>query len=224
MSYKFKAKLLKILVVLFLSIPVVLVIFLFGLFFDLVSYQPEIKIPYLESPLQTEISDKEKMSLFFVKRYKDYDIVISPQARYKIHARILSKCPYFFDMQAYLAPYDLALGWGRYAVKENYSKVAFFQFGRWYYYYYPSFEFSDVGDYSSNNHILYANDNILKGIKKIKKHDEVYMEGYLVDIEAVNSKGNQFVWNTSLSRDDSGDGACEVFYVTKIVSKYGIFE
>ena len=50
------------------------------------------------------------------------------------------------------------------------------------------------------------------------------MEGYLVYIEAATPKGKTFTWNSSLSREDSGDGACEIFYVTKLVSKHGIFE
>lgn len=216
------SKSVKFFIIFFIGITVCLI---GGLFFvDKTFYKQKITIPYLEEPLQTGISAKEKNILFFVKKYHDYDIIITPQARYKVHATVLSKHRYFWCIDGYLAPYDLALGWGKYAKKENYSKVMFLQFGRWYYYFYPSAEFSDVGLYSANTHVVPCNEKVLEGIKKLRKHNEVYMEGYLVDIEAATPKGKTFTWNSSLSRDDSGDGACEIFYVTKLVSEYGIFE
>jgi hypothetical protein len=45
-------------------------------------------------------------------------------------------------------------------------------------------------------------------------NDLVELEGYLVYV-----KGDNFTWNSSLTRNDTGDGACEVLYVEKISVK-----
>ena len=48
------------------------------------------------------------------------------------------------------------------------------------------------------------------------KNKIVLLEGKLVDINANNGQGKW--WNqTSLSRSDSGDGACEIMYVEKLI-------
>ena len=41
------------------------------------------------------------------------------------------------------------------------------------------------------------------------------MRGYLVNVGGPDG----FSWNTSLRRDDTGNGACEVFYVESVEAK-----
>ena len=43
----------------------------------------------------------------------------------------------------------------------------------------------------------------------------VSMRGFLVNVGGPDG----FYWNTSLRRDDTGNGACEVFYVESIEAK-----
>jgi hypothetical protein len=66
--------------------------------------------------------------------------------------------------------------------------------------------------HSSNNHLVAANSSIAGVISDLYPGEIVTMKGYLVNI----SKPNGFYWNTSLSRTDTGKGACEVFYVEGI--------
>ena len=61
------------------------------------------------------------------------------------------------------------------------------------------------------------------GLKKVEKYDEIYMEGYLVNIESFENGRCTMTWNSSLSRNDKGNGACEIMFVTKIITKYGEF-
>ena len=75
---------------------------------------------------------------------------------------------------------------------------------------------SGVNTCSSNNHLIPANDVIKREIKKIKRGDYVEIKGYLVDINGSNSGDGSFYWNSSKSREDTGDGSCEVIYVTDI--------
>jgi hypothetical protein len=65
---------------------------------------------------------------------------------------------------------------------------------------------------SSNNHLIAADRSIARMISNLYPGEIVTMKGHLVNI----SKSNGFYWNTSLSRTDTGRGACEVFYVEGI--------
>ena len=73
----------------------------------------------------------------------------------------------------------------------------------------------DVEGLYSNSHLIPSNDKIKKQIKKIKKNDYIQIEGYLVHVDADTKKG-YFFWDSSTTREDSGDGACEVIYVTDV--------
>ena len=63
----------------------------------------------------------------------------------------------------------------------------------------------------SNMHIIPANPEIAKAIKKVKRGDLVRMQGELVEVRDKN-----LVWKSSLTPTDTGDGACEVFRVSSI--------
>jgi hypothetical protein len=49
------------------------------------------------------------------------------------------------------------------------------------------------------------------------------MEGYLVNINGMVGNGT-VRWNSSLTRNDTGDGACEVFYVKRAVLDGKVYE
>lgn len=75
----------------------------------------------------------------------------------------------------------------------------------------------------ANNHVIPANEKILKGIKMLHKKDIVYMEGYLVSY--VTTKGSRTGYgSSSTTRTDRQANSCEVLYVTRLVSKYGEFK
>src|ERR1035437_7016466 len=59
---------------------------------------------------------------------------ITPLARYKVSAVVLSRDRYRFDRGAELAPVDLALGWGPMSVAAAINELSFSQSGRWYEY------------------------------------------------------------------------------------------
>ena len=43
----------------------------------------------------------------------------------------------------------------------------------------------------------------------------IELKGFLVDVDFKNSN-NQALWSTSMTRDDTGDGSCEILYVEEI--------
>jgi hypothetical protein len=66
---------------------------------------------------------------------------------------------------------------------------------------------------AANVHVISANRTVANAVSKLRAGQLVAMRGYLVNVSGPEG----FHWNTSLSRDDSGDGACEVFYVQEIL-------
>jgi hypothetical protein len=154
----------------------------------------------------------------FTIKIKKGAFLITPVAEYKISAMVVNKKNYHYGWNAELAPVDLALVWGKLAEPEYAKYMRYSQSNRWYYYRYKSdapFDNSFIISRSSNNHIIPSNNNILKAVKTIKKKDKIYLEGYLVRLKG-NYKNRECWWNSSLSRSDTGNGSCELFYIVKI--------
>jgi hypothetical protein len=66
---------------------------------------------------------------------------------------------------------------------------------------------------AANVHVISANRTVAAAVSRLRPGQLVAMRGYLVNVTGPNG----FHWNTSLTRDDSGDGACEVFYVQELL-------
>ncbi|MCF7792730.1 MAG: hypothetical protein K9N09_01440 [Candidatus Cloacimonetes bacterium] len=146
------------------------------------------------------------------------DLMISPMARYSISARILSKRRYVRGWQSEISPWDIVFGWGDAAKMISVENLGIKQAVR-HYSFRVAADIPMTGEYirthTSNNHIIPANDNIRKAILFLSKYDIVKMEGYLVNVNG--KKGHQNVsWISSLSRNDSGRGSVEVFYVDSV--------
>jgi len=58
-------------------------------------------------------------------------------------------------------------------------------------------------------HIIPANSLVLRQLKKARAGNLVHLQGFLVNA----STDEGFTWHSSLTRNDTGDGACELFYV-----------
>ncbi len=154
----------------------------------------------------------------------EYDVNIKFKASYKIKALAVSTKNYpGTGLGDRLAPKDVALAWG--TIAENNDKVDFHwsQDGRWYRWYVSDSATlstvgseSEVNKHSSNNHLIAADADVKGEIKKIRKGDIVEITGYLVSLTGTNPEGERIDWNSSLSRTDTGAGACELIYVTGV--------
>ncbi|MGD9580493.1 MAG: hypothetical protein AB7V50_03915, partial [Vampirovibrionia bacterium] len=78
------------------------------------------------------------------------------------------------------------------------------------------FSTSYINDHAANTHIIPANTEVRKELESINVNQNVLLEGYFIYLEGLY-KGKKVKWNSSLKRTDSGDGACEVFYVERII-------
>ena len=135
------------------------------------------------------------------------------RARYDISARVLRKEIYRIDGGAGLAPVDLGVGWGPMSDSAIVERLEFEQMGRFFYWTLRDASFPLPKDaivtHAAQMHIVPANDAIESRLKKLRPGQIVTIGGWLVDIRGPNG----FSWDTSLRRDDTGNGACEIVYV-----------
>ena len=144
---------------------------------------------------------------------------VSPVAEYRITAMIIAIKEYTSDWNSQISPMDLALVWGGLAKADYDTYIEYEQRGRWYYYKYNNknpFDGRYITSHSANNHIIPATENLKKILAMLKVKQTVLLEGYLVNVTGIYD-GKEVWWNSSLIREDSGDGACELIYVKKIV-------
>ncbi len=127
--------------------------------------------------------------------------------------RILGYKNYRNDEQAKFSPVDFAVSWGMFAHPKIASTISVKQYNRYLKWSIPYLPVpaKQAMEMVSNFHIIPANPDIAKQIKQVKRGDLVRLNGDLVEI-----RDHNLVWRSSLTTDDVGDGACEVFRVSSI--------
>lgn len=161
-----------------------------------------------DEPIQKSIKGSRN---FDFKGYR-----ITPLASFDLDAKVLSKKRYRLDREAELAPYDLALGWGVMSDQSVVDTLKIRQANRWYMYSGEynkvPYSFDTIARSSANMHIIPANESIEKQLAKLSAGSIISLNGKLVS--ASHSDG--FQWSSSLSRNDKGGGACELFYLESV--------
>jgi hypothetical protein len=166
-----------------------------------------------QEPLQIAIPSREPI----IFEGKETELKITPVAIYKIAALVVGTESYSYGWTAKISPVDLALAWGKLADPESRKHVSYSLSNRWVSFKLKEgspFDVSYVISHGSNNHIIPATRNVRYAVKTIKEKKKIVLEGFLVSISGTYG-GKTVWWNTSLSRIDSSDGSCELFYVTK---------
>ena len=140
---------------------------------------------------------------------------LQPRARFTIEARVLSAERYRLGISADLSPIDLALGWGVMSDQAVVDQLEVSQGARWYILRWganPPATEQEIMRSSGNMHIIPANDTVRDQAFSLRVGEFVQLSGYLVDAQGPDN----FRWGTSLSRNDTGDGACELFLVESL--------
>lgn len=139
------------------------------------------------------------------------DVAIKPLARFALTARVLGRADYRWDGLAPLVPVDLALGWGRMSDSNVLEKVHISQSGRFYFWWVRQFPIPEreIIESSANMHLIAADDSIERAIRRTRVGDIVTFDGYLVEADLPN--GARMI--SSLTRNDTGAGSCEVVWV-----------
>lgn len=146
-----------------------------------------------------------------VAPWRDGEYSIKPLARFSITARVLSRADYRFDREAQLAPVDLALGWGRMSDSAVLDQLDISQSGRFFFWRAQTLPIpeSQIVQSAANMHLIPADRLVLRQIKGTRTGDVVSFDGYLVEVGGANG----YRWISSLTRNDSGAGACELVWV-----------
>ena len=170
--------------------------------------------PAKEPPEGYRVPDDPDQQLVDQPSWQAKGWTIRPLASYEMRARVLSKKRYYLDETASIAPIDLALGWGSMSDTAVLSHVSVSQSGRWYEFYTDASCPASVNDLtlrSANVHCIPASDDVFDTLKSLRRNSLVDLKGYLVEA----SKDGGPPWRSSLERGDTGNGACEIFWITE---------
>jgi hypothetical protein len=163
-----------------------------------------------EEPLQTP--PKAPASWFLA----DGKAGATALASYRIHGRVLHVCHYHYDACAKYAPADLAIGWGRMSDWAVYHRLNISQHGRYYLFGWgpegPPIPRREIELHSSNNHVIPADDTVRRALLSVRANDVVLIEGSLVEVNSPDG----ICWRSSLTREDTGGGACEIIRATRL--------
>lgn len=141
-------------------------------------------------------------------RHKDY--VITPLATFDIEARVLAITKYRLDSVADLAPYDIVLGWQHMSDEAVLDHISITQSNRFYYWWTERLPipYRAIVVNSANMHLIPADRAIAKQLGRLRPGHVVTITGFLVRADL-----NQWHWISSLTRQDTGAGGCELIWV-----------
>lgn len=170
-----------------------------------ITHEPGVLVP--ATPRQQDLVDDQP---FHKDGYR-----LTRRAAFDIQARVLSRKNYWWSGESDLSPLDLALGWGVMSDQSVLDRIEITQGSRWYFTRYESpapISDREIITHSSNMHVIPANDWVHGKLKNIRRGNILQLKGFLVDVDSESG----FFWNTSMRRDDTGNGSCEIFYVEEV--------
>jgi hypothetical protein len=141
---------------------------------------------------------------------------ITPLARFSVDARVLHRRNYGpGDPVAKLSPVDLALGWGPMSDQAVLDRLQIKQSMRFYFWRWegqPPIPESEIISHSSNMHLVPSSDAMQSRLQSVRTGDLIRLSGLLIEV----SKPGEAPWRSSLSRTDTGRGACEIVWVESL--------
>jgi hypothetical protein len=162
-----------------------------------------------EEPQQTLVANGEK-----IQRGR---WTLTVRATYRITARVLGRETYNFDGLSDLIPQDIALGWGPMSDSRVLRSIDMSQENRFFNWRTSAktlVPMPVIITHAANTHVIPANPSIARQLLRLRPGEVVTLTGELVDAKREDGR-----WiNTSLVRDDTGAGACEVMWVTDVSS------
>jgi hypothetical protein len=140
---------------------------------------------------------------------------LKPLAHLVLDARVLHRKIYRYDRQAALVPIDLALGWGSMSDQRVLDRITITQSMRFYWFEYklpPPILKEEIIAHSTNMHIIPSTPAIATKCKSLRTGTLVHLDGDLVEATAPNFSA----WRSSLTRTDTGNGACELIWLKEL--------
>lgn len=189
-------------------IPIFIIIPLLAYFFwpeKIITYPAGVTAP--AQPKQTNLAAS--------KTWDKNEFHFKALAEYEIKARVLSRNNFSVGKESEISPVDFALGWGPMSDQSIIDKIEISQSNRWYRweteeYPIPS---NQIALNSANVHIVPKDESIEEKLDNVFKGSLIEMKGYLVEV----TKDDGWHWSSSLRRDDTAGGACELFWVEEVL-------
>lgn len=163
-----------------------------------------------EEPAQTAPQDAAVQHTWL-----DETVQLTPRAAIAAKVRVLSHQRYRWDRMSRVIPEDLAVGWGAMSDSAVLDRIDLSQSARflsWHTDNEPPLPWSYINSHAANWHIIPADRSVARTLGRVRTGDIVVVEGELVDVD----KPGAWYTRTSLTRDDTGAGACEVVLVKKL--------
>jgi len=169
-----------------------------------VSRPPGVLAP--DAPLQENVDDGPSWEIG--------EYAVHALARFELEARVLSAERYRFDREADLSPIDLALGWGPMSANAVLDTLDISQGGRFFRWWSsePMIEPSEIQRHSANMHMVPLDSAARATLLDARSGSLVHLKGWLVEAKSTDG----WKWRSSLTRNDSGQGACELVLVEEI--------
>ncbi len=149
----------------------------------------------------------------------DFTFTVTARASYVIQAEVMSVEDYGSGWNTLLSPVDFALAWGPLTDPAAKEHISYSQSGRWYYYEFDGacpVDQSTIRTHSANVHILPATGELDEAVRAVRAGDRIRLTGRLVSVDGKSEDGQTVWWHSSLTREDEGDGSCEVMWVTEM--------
>jgi type II secretory pathway pseudopilin PulG len=158
----------------------------------------------------------EQINLQQPRAWRKGDRVIVALAKFHLRGRVLSTERYRWDATSDLSPVDVAMGWGPMSDQRVVDALDIVQGNRRYVMApvadRPPLPWPALMVCSSNMHMIPADPEIERILKSLRIGQIVELTGYLVGVQ----ENGQWTWVSSMSRADTGDGACEIIWVEKL--------
>jgi len=159
-----------------------------------------------DEPLQVQLEAQDEIH--------KQDISLKCLASFELRARVILKKRYYFGRAADLAPVDLVLAWGAMSDENILKHFDFSQSDRFYFWSTKTFPIPRevVESHTANMHMIPWGRNVERSLKSIRPGHVIHLKGYLVEARAPDG----WHWRSSLSRTDTGLGACELVLVQSL--------
>lgn len=132
---------------------------------------------------------------------------LRPRAEFDATVRILRREEYSVGPLAKLVPTDFAVGWGPMSDSAVLADIEISQGNRFYFWRTETWPLdrADIESHSANWHVIPENSGVSDILGRLRTGSVVEFRGRLVDIE-----GGDSGLRTSMTRTDTGAGACEI--------------
>lgn len=165
----------------------------------------------VNAPVQISLTDSQRKEFSF--EYLEREIKVKPVAGYELWGLVVSRKDIFSFLEGYQEEYaintrDVCVIWGR-NLDADYQKIKFSS-GSFFCYFRNTLGTGFEEDDLSNNHLITDNPDIRRLINNVNVGDQIYIKGFLANYIEDDWQS----WrNSSVTRTDTGNGACETIFV-----------